>query len=273
MNPSATPTYKVVSITPELAAEWLKRNTRNRHLNERNVAVLAGAMKRGEWRENGDSFRFSVSDVILDGQHRLAAVVASGVAIRSLVVDGLDDEVQATVDTGRKRSFADVLQIAHVGDSTGLAAVICWVYRWETGQVRSINRPPTHAQLGFIHEKHPELIDSVRAAHAVRRQVPVTVSVVGLSHWLLMGINPEDAAFFFDRFRDGQGLVEGDPIFALRKSIFADLTSSKRRSRMDPTLVLALIIKAWNAYRKGEKVVLLAWRSGGARPEQFPEPS
>lgn len=274
MNPTieaGSPRYRVVTVTPDLAREWLKRNNRNRALHPQRVTDLAEAMKRGEWTENGDTITFSESGDVQDGQHRLAAVVKSGVPIRCLVVEGLPDEAQDTKDVGARRTFAAVLQIRGVASSTNVAALARLVFDHGTGQLRSHNHPPSHAQLLAVVEKHlDELRESNRVGKAVRRQLPISQNYTALAHWLCMPLDPDDSEFFFARLRDGQGLVEGDPIFALRKAIILD--AIKPRNRMDGVHHLALIIKAWNAYRKGEKIIVLAWRSGGARPEVFPEP-
>lgn len=74
-----SPSYYAIDVTPEMAAAWLECNTHNRTMNERSVATYAGAMARGEWRENGETITFSRPPrVLLDGQKRLLAVVRSG---------------------------------------------------------------------------------------------------------------------------------------------------------------------------------------------------
>jgi hypothetical protein len=64
---------------------------------------------------------------------------------------------------------------------------------------------------------------------------------------------------------------EGDPVLALRELLLRD-AAIHGKSRMSDVLVLALTIKAWNAYRAGEPVSLLRWRAGGHAAEEFPEP-
>lgn len=267
-----TPTYRSVTITPELAREWLKRNTRNRRLDPHKINVLAGAMERGEWVENGDAIRFSVSGILLDGQHRLAAVDKTRVSIRGLIVENLPDEAQDTVDTGAKRSFAAVLQIKGVKDQAAVAALARKIFDYEHQQLRNPGNPPTHAQLQVVVDNHePSMRDSLRVAAAVRRQLPIPGQMLGLAHWLFNQIDEDDCEFFFDRLRDGQGLVDGDPILALRKAVLADVARGPRQTYRR-IHVLALLIKAWNFFRAGEQVPYLQWRQGGRAPEEFPEP-
>lgn len=271
MNDNSTPTYRVATVTPDLAREWLKHNSHNRHLSEQRVFTLAEAMKRGEWRENGDAIRFSRTGVLLDGQHRLAAVVKSRVTIRMLVVENLPDDVQITIDTGKPRSFTNVLKLQGISDPNNVGSLARWIYRWETGQIRSQNRPPSHNQLLYIVETNLTAMRyTLRIASGVRLQVPVPKSIIGIAHWVFEGISAEDALEFFDRLRDGANLVDGSAVLALRQTLLREAASSGRRMR--DTHALALFIKAWNAYRAGEPVSLLRWRAGGANPEAFPEP-
>ena len=48
--------------------------------------------------------------------------------------------------------------------------------------------------------------------------------------------------------------------------------SKNVRGERSQTYLLAITLKAWNAYRQGETVGLYRWRPGGAKPEAFPEP-
>lgn len=271
---NVTPTRRTVDVTPAMAEKWLTENTHNRHLNDRTVAALAGAMLRGEWVENGDAIRFAVPRVLLDGQHRLHAVVRSGITIRTDVVEGLPVDAQMTMDVGRKRSFADILKLRGETDWNSVAALTTRIYKWETGQIRSINRPASHAQLLAIWEKnHAEIRSSISVAHAVRRQLPMTISILALGAFLFQQLDDEDCAAFFDGIKDGAGLEEGSPILAFRRLVLNEMaTNNRRHGRMNEVLLLALLIKAWNAYRAGETVQLLKWRSGGAKPESFPVP-
>ena len=70
-----TITVNQETITPELAAEFLKKNKSNRPLSSKHVIALAGSIERGEWMFTGESIKFSESDTLLDGQHRLSAIV------------------------------------------------------------------------------------------------------------------------------------------------------------------------------------------------------
>lgn len=101
-------------VTPELAARWLQeRNHRNRHLSATKVSSYAGDMQAGRWfRTHQNSIAFYADGNLADGQHRLAAIVKSGVSLEMRVVDGLDERAVYGIDAHRMRSTDDQIKLA-----------------------------------------------------------------------------------------------------------------------------------------------------------------
>lgn len=62
-------------ITPETAKSWLLKNVHNRPLRDGLVTTYATDMANEQWQSNGESIKFSSEGELLDGQHRLAAVI------------------------------------------------------------------------------------------------------------------------------------------------------------------------------------------------------
>ena len=71
-NPMKT---EVVLVTPLLAKKWLERNTDNRDIRPSVVTGLAESITRGEWVLSHQGIAFAKSGRLLDGQHRLLAIV------------------------------------------------------------------------------------------------------------------------------------------------------------------------------------------------------
>lgn len=104
---------KVVTITPQMAEDWLTtRSARNRHISKYIVARYARDMAEGNWVLTHQGLAFDESDRIIDGQHRLAAVVESGKSIRFAVTTGVPTEAMIGIDTGFQRRLEAVLTIA-----------------------------------------------------------------------------------------------------------------------------------------------------------------
>lgn len=69
-------------ITPELAEQYLKQNSAfNKALNEAEVNALVEKINNGKWDSNGDAIYFDHGDVLVNGQHRMHAIIRSGISI------------------------------------------------------------------------------------------------------------------------------------------------------------------------------------------------
>lgn len=101
--------FEIIDVTPTLAGQLLNANTGNRRLRKDHVHDLAQRMRRGEWRLSPEAISFDVNGRLIDGQHRLNAIVDSGVTCRMLVVFDAPAESFAVIDQGIRRSIADVL--------------------------------------------------------------------------------------------------------------------------------------------------------------------
>lgn len=107
---------ELVTITPAVAREWLKKNSHNRPLRPSHVETLRQAFERGEGVTTHQGIAFDTAGHLIDGQHRLAAIaqMGEGFALRMLVSRGLDraavfPAVDATV---ARRNAADVLGVS-----------------------------------------------------------------------------------------------------------------------------------------------------------------
>ena len=100
---------EIKQISPELAKQYLTHNNANRHIRKDRVALYAKQMRNGEWHLTGQGITFGKNGQLLDGQHRLMAIVESGVTVPMLVVTEAD--VVATYDSGLPRSLADQIRL------------------------------------------------------------------------------------------------------------------------------------------------------------------
>lgn len=104
---------KEMIIDSNMAIEMLKFNTCNRPLSRNTVLKYASMMRMGEWYFSHQAIAFATDEnddlLLVDGQHRLAAVAQSGIAVKFSVIY---DAVQSPyIDTTRNRSFIDNLNI------------------------------------------------------------------------------------------------------------------------------------------------------------------
>jgi hypothetical protein len=101
----------VMDVGPELAERWLSGNIHNRKLNNARVDRMVRDMKAGRWHLTHQGVAFDPGSVLIDGQHRLWAVVLSGLTVRMRVFFNEPAENLEYIDTGTPRSDADVLTL------------------------------------------------------------------------------------------------------------------------------------------------------------------
>lgn len=80
----------VETINPSEAQAYLDNNAKHRPIKDKKVAEYMAEMQDGHWKLNGKTICFDSTGRLLNGQHRLSAVVRSGVPLTTVVVRGLD---------------------------------------------------------------------------------------------------------------------------------------------------------------------------------------
>lgn len=126
-----TPTVERMLIDPDQAMAWLETtNTNNRKFSEKHVHRLARDMADGKWRLTHEGIAFDPNGRLLDGQHRLWAIVVAGVAVEMFVWRNIDPDSMMAIDCGKTRSMSDILNIAgengqvHNGKLAALRAML-----------------------------------------------------------------------------------------------------------------------------------------------------
>lgn len=271
------------NITPEVAELFLSTMEHNRRLSDQRVNYLSKQMLDDLWVFDGSPIKFNVDGELVDGQHRLWAVIESGKTFKFLVVRGVPRQAMATMDTGKSRSFSDILTLedATLTQITAIAAVINVLYRWDVGlrgsalvSGHSNNVVPNAVLLDYFRENRERVIEVTREANSLHHKVRgITTTALAVAIWVFSAIDEADSQYFFLRLSDGMGLQEGNPILALRSYISRVVAQSLNGRQSVPVdLAVALMLKAWNAYRTGDEIKILSYRRGGSNPEQFPVP-
>ncbi|MDR1492029.1 MAG: hypothetical protein LBT05_04830 [Planctomycetaceae bacterium] len=101
----------LMEVTPKLAAEWLSKNYLNRKLDSAIVNRYSRQILHGDWRQTHQGIAFDRNGVLLDGQHRLAAVCLSNVPVKMLVFVNQSFNNHEVIDGGKSRTNLDVIQL------------------------------------------------------------------------------------------------------------------------------------------------------------------
>ena len=257
---------EVVEVTPEMAAVWLASAAMNRSLRVSQVAKYASDMSAGRWHLTGAPLQFSVSGRLLDGQHRLKAIIKSGVTVPILVVKGLPDSSQQFMDVGTKRSVSDQLRIAGYRHAPISASSGRLIIAWQTNRLgRNRISSITDSEVREFVEANPAIADIAGFASHVRREgleVPASVIVATVWRARERGHNETLTKDFFQAMAEMRSDGRGDPRYVLLQRI-----SKARRSRelIDAPTMLSLVVRAYNAHYTGVEIkILKAVFQGGA---------
>lgn len=146
-------TRKDVLVTPKLAEQWLNQNTDNRNLRPGVVEKYASDMANGRWTSCPMPISFGHDGVLVDGQHRLWAIIESGKGQWFTIARGFTREDALNIDTGLGRSFVDNVQRSGV---VGLTSNIMAAVRWMEWGRSSVTPTPSSAVLREVGLEHKE---------------------------------------------------------------------------------------------------------------------
>jgi hypothetical protein len=261
---------RIETITPELAARWLASAGVNRHLKPRLVRRIAKAITEGEWSLNGESIIFDARERILDGQHRLAAIVAAGVTVQSLVVHGISADAFFTIDSGTARTIQDAAEILGEEEAMEVTRTAKWHWRYKQGMMRAIqgeHLPSPRVILTHLAE-NPGLRDSIKFIQGFGRQPLMSLGLAAALHRLFVEYAGDTLANeFFEVVLSGKA-SNFENLTALRGRLMR--AANMRHGRIHEFLKAAFAIKAFNAWMRNESYVRFVFDQRGLNTEPFP---
>jgi hypothetical protein len=147
-------------ITPMQAKQYLETNHNNRTLRKSVVAEYACEMVEGNWKLTHQGIAFDLRGNLLDGQHRLAAIVEAGIAVQMLVVRGLATQDQLVMDDHAKRSASDALSFVR-GEPVNKARVSIIRAAIECSDAVGVKRKVTKQELHAVLDEFRPAVDFV----------------------------------------------------------------------------------------------------------------
>ncbi|MDD2765825.1 MAG: hypothetical protein PHE83_17830 [Opitutaceae bacterium] len=94
----STPLEVELLVTPRIALHMLQRNTRNREARKAGVDYLVAELRAGRWAVVADGIAFDTGGVLIDGQHRLFAIIEADQSVRVRVQFGQSSETRVAID-------------------------------------------------------------------------------------------------------------------------------------------------------------------------------
>lgn len=266
----------IVEITPKLAAELLGNNARNRKLRASVVKRYANDIELGLWRLSGEPIILNSEGAVVDGQHRLAAVVGANKSIRSVLVEGADPSVFDVVDCGLPRKAQDALEISGYERARWMALIgrrLCMA--WEHGVEKAFydGKPSSvlaisNARLVEFCRTHARrIIGSINAIVGIGdiAMSPILPTTLMSVHSMLDREHQEKFVEFASQIVLGLNATPGGVTHLLRRNLIAQ---QQQYGRVSLRLTAGVLIKAWNHFLAGTSPgAFIRFRSDEAFPE------
>lgn len=263
----ATTFVELRTITPTDAAMLLQTQDarrftdNNRNLRQHIVNVYASEMRAGKWKDGGQIVL--CNGELIDGQHRLHAVIASQSTITVSVLHTTDASMYAVIDAGMGRTVGDVLQSAGVRHYNQVAAIARLVIAYETGvafnnshAVREVANRQSILAEATAHEQ-----SYVEAAQFAGLQAAGLFNKSGLgAMFVVLSRRAPDAHEWLMGAVSGANLDDGDSRLAMIR------WSGLNRGVSGP-IHLAAWIRARNAHASNKTLALIKpWLKGQPFP-------
>lgn len=258
---------RVETITPVLAEEYLKHNTNNRQLRKNIVSYYAKQMRDGQWMLNGESIVFNEQGTLVDGQHRLAAVIESGTSVDMLVVRNADRDSFATIDSGITRKVQDTFYVKGIPNPTQVASIINRYFllkenRSIIGNVsgqkcrRTMSRQNLLSEYSANENFWQEVVRFSMSTYAALKIM--NQSEIGSYAAYLIQEKKHDRDVVYGFFED---LLKVDSpkskmLAAYRRRLINDKMST---THMNGVYKQQLLIKMWNYYIEGKETTCIRW--------------
>lgn len=263
--------FEKILITPAKAKEYLEANIENRSVREKHVMKLAKDILENRWIEDtAETIKIAKTGRILDGQHRLLAIVKANKPIYCHVATNLDESVFKVIDTGTTRNATDVFKIEKIKNDKAIPSIIQFYNSLETGKKRHnvhVNEKSTNAMLleqYYQNEAFWQTVARNSYSWYISFAKIVTPSFIGGFYAHFYKLNSEKSYLFMSQLATGLN-VEHDVISLLRTKLMQDKMSVKK---MPQLIKMALVIKAWNIYIQNINIKQLKFQSEN---EPFPK--
>lgn len=259
-----------VFVTPEYAEKLLQKNVCNRPLTQKTVNWYAHQMSTGQWTISGQTISISDKGTLLDGQHRLAALIKANVCLWFTIAYDVPSDSFINYDSLKSRSPRDAFSIAEIPNYTQIATLISGYNAIITGQIASLGfgfkldqRGVGVAQTKFkftnkemieLYYSNSELFQEVNryAVSFYNNKKLFRISQIGafMYHLINDKMHPKEKVFEFFRQLHTNENVTNKTIFYLREKLIDDAIS---QFKMIPRMKYVYLVKTWNAYILGKE--------------------
>jgi hypothetical protein len=272
---------KMVMITPESAEELLALNKENRPLNKKTVDWYARQMESGQWTISGQTLSISDKNTLLDGQHRLAAIIQSGVSLLLNIAYNVPTTSFVNYDSAKQRGLSDVFAIEKVSNFCSIASIIAKYNAFKKGEFACFgigntfskggvvkDRKLTNQEALFLYKSNAELFQEIHLLSkscADKMKLFVASQIGSFMYYLIVDLgHDKKKVFSFFRQLFFNENIENKSIYYLREKL---IKGSIGQYKMVPRLKYIYLVKCWNCYTIGKEMKIYSFNDSEIIPK------
>ena len=253
------PTFNVEDITPEYAQKILEyKNSNNRTFRKTNLNKLVQTINSNEWKVTNQGIAFDCHGNLLDGQHRLMAIVQTGRTIKMIVARNMAPKIFNVIDTGAVRRANDILYIGGCTSNSKTIAAAIKIYL-------HYQKYPTGSWGRGGKSSHNEIFDCFKENESSWNNINIFISTsyrkfaffnrgVGIAFYKLLldkGYSTEIIESFFTKFSQGSNLDIDDPMLSFRNQLMQK--AFRNRGSSTQRFLLNCFIRLFNMNLNGTR--------------------
>ena len=250
-----------MDITPDMAKKILAhRNKNNRPIRYTHLEKLSEAIEKDEWKVTNQGIAFDADGNLIDGQHRLAAILQTRKTVKMMVATNMGASIFDVVDTGSKRSTGDALDI--LGSEHGrivsaaLKIYICYQkFPEKAWSGAAIQQPSTSDVIAIYKDRQ----DEIEALLSVIKKKHRNFKCFSMSLGLVLSILLLDAGWsdmqiweFWDCVTLGANLPPDSVVLSFRNQLSDPFF--RKRHYGTQRYMLNAFIKCFNSYITNESI-------------------
>jgi hypothetical protein len=244
-----------VHLTPSAAKSLLERNIHNRKISEKVVQKYTAEIKAGEWRLTPGGIGFDDHGTLVDGQHRLQAIVRANQSVPMLITLGLPTAGQEKVDRHRRRTLFDALYLAGFANKRQEVEIAsCLTRRLMRSDSGVVPSDSLVKQTLDCHLEHIRSVIALMKGDNKSRRGLSQASFLAAAV-LYHEIDAEKCADFLQGVRTGAMLTQDHPAMRLRKLLLGETAiASMPRGGANQSFIFRRAIYAMQAHLEGRNI-------------------
>lgn len=246
-------TIQLETITPSVAKLYLaSANALNRALSAATVEAYTRAIMADAWEVTHQGIAFDLNEMLIDGHHRLTAIVRAGKSVQMYVTRGLPPHVVAVVDGGRSRTVQHQFRLTgDVRSSAYLAGVrTCLRLLRSGGTAEGLSDATdfryTRTDIVKFETDYPAETEWLRVRAYGKRQHPSAVKGAMMFYYRAF---PDVANDFYEKLFSGAMLAPRSAVLAYSNWLYS---RNKLGRQENPMKIARLAIRAMEAHRHNQ---------------------